>query len=306
MTDFAIPELHEEIRQATARFAREVLTPAAPGIDEGGPIPAAVGGALAELGLWGLTAAEDRGGLGLDGLAYALVVEALAEGSPSVARRLATHAGPGLAGLSATDWDLDPYCAGEAFVSYVPAPGALAVAPADAWVTPEGVGREATTEAVDPMGQRGAGLAKVEVGTVSGPAHPAVRAWDDLGAAALALGSGRAALRAAIAYAHERAQFGKPLAKFQAIQWKIADAATALDAAELLVHRAAVSLDAVHAATARTVAVRSGLEAADHALQIHRGYGFTREYPVEKHLRSVRMMATGDRGRVQVAAARLG
>ena len=251
MTSFALPELHLEVRQTAQRFAREVLVPAADAIDEGGPIAGAVVQQLAELGFWGLATDEVRGGVGLDALAYVLVVEALTAGSPSVARRLATHAGPAMAGLERTARDLGAFCEGEALASYVPFPGALAPAPADVYVTPRGVSSEAAHEAVDPMGHRGAGLARVTVRDPEGDLDAPLGAWDDLGSAAIALGSGRAAYAAAVAYAQEREQFGRPLAALQAIQWKIADSAMGLDIAELLLHRAASSLDPVHAATAR-------------------------------------------------------
>jgi alkylation response protein AidB-like acyl-CoA dehydrogenase len=304
MTSFALPELHTEVRSAALRFAREVLSRHAEAIDGGEPVPEAIQGQLAELGFWGIATAEERGGIGLDALAYALVVEALASGSPSVARRVAVHAGPALAGLARTERDLEPFCGGEAFATYV---DGLSPAPAALYVTADGVAEEASVDAVDPMGHRGAGLARVTVGALtpfaSEGAAPAV--WHDLGLAAVALGSARAATDAAIAYGKERRQFGRPITDFQAIQWKIADAVTAIEGAALLVHRAAATLAPSHAALARAVAVRAGLVATDHALQIHGGYGYTREYPVERHLRSVRMVGGVDAARVTVAADRL-
>lgn len=301
MTSFALSELHTEVRDTALRFAREGLSKHAESIDGGEPIPDAIRSQLSELGFWGIATDEERGGVGFDALAYALVVEALASGSPSVARRVAVHAGPALAGLARTDRDLEALCGGEGFATYV---DGLTPAPADVYVTPTGVAADAKVEAVDPMGHRGAGLARVTVGTVSpfgaDGDEPAV--WHDLGLAALALGSARAAMDAAVAYAKERKQFGRPIADFQAIQWKIADGVMAIDAAALLVHKAAISLDAADAAQARAVAVRAGLSATDHALQIHGGYGYTREYPVERHLRSVRMVGGVDAARVAVAS----
>ncbi len=301
MTSFALPELHTEVRDTALRFAREVLAKHAEAIDAGEPVPAAIQEQLAELGFWGIATAEERGGIGLDALAYALVVEALASGSPSVARRVAAHAGPALAGLARTDLDLEGFCAGERFATYV---AGLSPAPAAAYVTEEGFADEAAVEAVDPMGHRGAGLARVAVASVTPFAQegPSPRFWHDLGLAAIALGSARAAMAAAIAYGKERKQFGRPITDFQAIQWKIADGGMAIDGAELLVHKAATSHSATDAALARAVAVRAGLSATDHALQIHGGYGYTREYPVERHLRSVRMIGGVDAARVAVAA----
>jgi len=305
MTRFALPELHVEVRQAALRFAREGLATHAEAIDGGEPIPETIRTQLAELGFWGIATAEDRGGIGLDALAYVLVVEALATGCPSVARRVAVHAGPALAGLARTGADLEPFCTGERFATYV---AGLTPAPAAAYVTEGGVAETASVEPVDPMGHRGAGLARVSAEPLTPFAKdgPSPRVWHDLGLAAVALGSARAAMDAAIAYGKERKQFGRPLTDFQAIRWKIADGVLAIDAAELLVQRAATSLSATEAALARAMAVRAGLSATDDALQIHGGYGYTCEYPVERHLRSVRMVGGVDAARVAVAAERLG
>lgn len=300
MTSFALPELHAEVRETALRFAREVLGKHAEAIDAGEPIPEAIARQLADLGFWGIATDEARGGVGLDALAYALVVEGLATGSPSVARRVAVHAGPALAGLARTERDLEPFCAGERFATFV---SGLTPAPAEVYLTREGIADEAEVAPVDPMGHRGAELARVTVSEVipfdGEGADPAT--WHDLGLAALALGSARAAMAAGIDYAKERKQFGRPIAEFQAIQWKIADGLTAIEGAALLVHKAALSLEPADAAQARAVAVRAGLSATDHALQIHGGYGYTREYPVERHLRSVRMVGGVDRARAAVA-----
>jgi alkylation response protein AidB-like acyl-CoA dehydrogenase len=117
--------------------------------------------------------------------------------------------------------------------------------------------------------------------------------------AAIAVGVGRAALDAALAYAAERTQFGKPLSAFQAMQWMIADSATELDAARLLVRRAAHLLDegddaAGEAAMARLFAVRAAEAATDRALQMHGGYGYTTEYPVERLWRDARQCEVGE------------
>ncbi len=300
MTSFVLPELHTEVRETALRFSREVLSKHAETIDAGEPVPPAISDQLAELGFWGIATDEERGGVGFDALAYVLVVEALATGAPSVARRVAVHAGPALAGLARTERDLEAFCGGDAFATFV---SGLSPAPADAYVTATGVATGAQVDAVDTMGHRGAGLARVTPGDVTpfGAEGDDPAVWHDLGLAALALGSARAAMDAGIEYAKERKQFGRPIADFQAIQWKIADGVMAIDGAALLVHKAAFSLDAADAAQARAVAVRAGLSATDHALQIHGGYGYTREYPVERHLRSVRMVGGVDAARVTIA-----
>jgi hypothetical protein len=114
-----------------------------------------------------------------------------------------------------------------------------------------------------------------------------------IGIASQALGLGRAALRDATAYAKERKQFGAPIASNQAIQFKLADMATELQAAELLALRAAWLKErgkpfSREAAMAKVWCTEAAWRACDQAVQIHGGYGYTREFPVERYLRDVR------------------
>ena len=116
---------------------------------------------------------------------------------------------------------------------------------------------------------------------------------------ALSVGLGRGALEESIAYAKERKAFGKPIADFQATRWKIADMATELDAARLLVHRAAALCDAgrpytSEAAMAKLFASEAACRAAAHGVQIHGGYGFTREFLVERIYRDVKLCTIGE------------
>jgi butyryl-CoA dehydrogenase len=116
---------------------------------------------------------------------------------------------------------------------------------------------------------------------------------------AMALGLAQAALDEAARYAKERVQFGQPIAKFQAIQWMIADMATEIDAARLMVYRAAAMKDAglrhtKEAAMAKLYASEVAERAAFKALQIHGGYGYSREYPVERIYRDQRLCSIGE------------
>ena len=120
-----------------------------------------------------------------------------------------------------------------------------------------------------------------------------------IGIGALALGLGRAALETAIAYAKERRQFGRPIAEFEMTQWKIAKARTQLDAGRLLVHRAAALADcgkpfSVAASKAKLYATEAASRAANDSLQILGGYGYLRDYPVERILRDARLMEIGE------------
>ena len=116
-----------------------------------------------------------------------------------------------------------------------------------------------------------------------------------IGIGSQAVGIAQAALDAAGRYALERQQFGRPIAKFQAIQWKLADAYTELEAARLLVLRAAW-LKEQHAprftreaAMAKLYAAEAAGRICDHAVQILGGYGYSREFPVERYYRDVRV-----------------
>ena len=115
-----------------------------------------------------------------------------------------------------------------------------------------------------------------------------------IGVAAQALGIAQGALDAAVAYAKERAQFGKPIAEQEAIQWMIADSATEIEAARMLVHRAAWHEDnglpySAEAAMAKLFASETASRVAGKAIQIHGGYGFTESYPVERSYRDAKI-----------------
>jgi len=120
-----------------------------------------------------------------------------------------------------------------------------------------------------------------------------------IGIGALALGLGRAALECAIAYAKERRQFGRPIAEFEMIQWKLVRARTQLDAGRLLVHRAAALADcgkpfSVAASKAKLYATEAASRAADSSLQVLGGYGYLRDYRVERIVRDARLMEIGE------------
>jgi alkylation response protein AidB-like acyl-CoA dehydrogenase len=113
--------------------------------------------------------------------------------------------------------------------------------------------------------------------------------------ATCSIGTAQQALNTARAYMHERSQFGKPLASFQALQFKLADMATELVAARQMVRLAASKIDTNHAdkttycAMAKRFATDVGFEVCNQALQIHGGYGYIKEYPLERHVRDVRV-----------------
>lgn len=117
--------------------------------------------------------------------------------------------------------------------------------------------------------------------------------------AALSLGIARGALDASLRYVKERRQFGKAIAEFQGVQWKLADMATELDAARLLTLRAAVLKDAGQRVTressmAKLYASEVAVRICDQAVQLHGGYGFIKDYPAEKYYRDVKLCTIGE------------
>ena len=117
--------------------------------------------------------------------------------------------------------------------------------------------------------------------------------------AALSLGMAQGAYEAALNYSKQRKQFGKPISDFQAIQWKLADMATEIDAARLLTMRAASMKDAgmkttLESSMAKLYASEVAVRCANESVQIHGGYGFTKDYPAEKFYRDVKLCTIGE------------
>mgnify|MGYP003593484963 CR=1 FL=1 len=115
-----------------------------------------------------------------------------------------------------------------------------------------------------------------------------------IGIAAQALGLAQGAIDETVAYTKERKQFGKAIAQFQNTQFQLADMQARTDAARLLVYRAACSKDAklpysVEAAMAKLFAAETAMEVTTKAVQLHGGYGYTREYPVERMMRDAKI-----------------
>ena len=115
-----------------------------------------------------------------------------------------------------------------------------------------------------------------------------------IGIAAQCVGLGQAALEASVKYSNERVQFGKPIGRFQGVQWKIADMACAVESGRLFTYKAACLHDkgeefGMISSMAKLVASEAAMQAAHGAVQIHGGYGLMKAYPVERYFRDAKM-----------------
>ncbi|MET0223953.1 MAG: acyl-CoA dehydrogenase family protein [Terrimicrobium sp.] len=120
-----------------------------------------------------------------------------------------------------------------------------------------------------------------------------------VGIGAMAVGIAQGAFEESIKYARMRKQFGKPIAEFEAIQWMLADMATEIDAARLLVYRAAQLKDrgmpfVTAASEAKLYAAETAMRATTKAIQIHGGYGYIKDYPVERYFRDAKICEIGE------------
>jgi alkylation response protein AidB-like acyl-CoA dehydrogenase len=159
----------------------------------------------------------------------------------------------------------------------------------------------------DKMGIRGSNTAPLTfdgcripkaalLGELHGGFKIAMMALDGgrIGISSQAIGIARACLEESVQYARDRRAFDRPIADFQAIQWKLADMKTELDAANLLALRAAWLKEkklpfSREASMAKLLATEAANRIANHAVQIHGGYGYIREFAAERHLRDVRV-----------------
>ncbi len=272
---------------------------------------------LGEMGLLAMTVPEDEGGAGLSFLASLAVLEELAAFSASTALTVAVHnvlglgagAAPLAEGVLGFARGLEATGSAEAYRVSGTDAAAFGAGAAEAFVVVATVSGQPMLlsvqgrESVGGQSSRTLGLRAADIGPVTfsnaaatalsgDPA--AVRSTFRLALGFVALGIGRAALTEGTAYALERQQFGKPIAKFQAIQWKLADLATGLDAAALMLGTAAGRTgDAYGPAAARAslVAIETVTRGCSDMLQVHGGYGYTEEYAVERLYRDARAVA---------------
>jgi alkylation response protein AidB-like acyl-CoA dehydrogenase len=359
------PGIADELVSTLRRWVADEVVPVASRFEHADEFPTELVEQMKAFGLFGATIPTEHGGLGLDALTYARLMEELAFGWMSLSGIINTHTiVVNLIKRAGTDeqkqrW-LPRLATGEvrgAFSLSEPDAGSdtqaircAAVLDGDfyridgtkAWVTngeragmvalaaraPEGITcfivekdpgpvfeGISVVRTVDKLGYKG--LETVEMAYTDhhvpaanvlggseqlGRGLPTILASLELGRvniAARSVGVARAALEASLRYATERETFGVPIARHQAIQFKLADMATKVEAARLLTHSAARRFDAgeradVEAGMAKLFASETALEVATEAMRIHGGYGYTKDAPIERYYRDAPLMIIGE------------
>src|ERR671928_16700 len=242
--DFDLPADHELIRRTVREFAEGEVAPVAEELDRTKAFPYAIVRQLGELGLMGIPFPEEYGGGGGDSLAYALAVEELTRVDSSVAITLCAHTSLGTQPI---------FLFGS-----------------------EEQKREWLPELTSGRRLGAFGLTEPEAGSDADIGR--------IGVSAMGVGLAQGALDQALAYAKERRAFGQPISRFQAIQAKLADMATEIEAARLLTYKAAWLKDqarnfTITAAQAKPKTGRPAVRASEEAVQIHGGYGYIEGYP---------------------------
>jgi butyryl-CoA dehydrogenase len=344
--DFDLVEEDRLIQESVRKWAESELGPGAYARDRDATPDPKIYASLAELGLHGLTASVERGGSGSTWATAVIALEEIARRDASVALVLANHlVALDTLGLLGANGEVETLARGtlatlalfearrfEPTAIEAEARGAdHGLSGSKPWITGAAsscvvvakIGDElgaflpsslSSTPRSNLLGLRSAGFADLSLSgasrRVGGDLRPHLPGIVDrarIGVAATALGIGRAALEEARAYALERKQFNQPIGDFQAIQWMLADIATKLDAARLLVLVAASRVDRRgSAAAAKGAATELAIDASNKAIQIFGGNGFVREYPVERYLRDAKTLAglspTAEPERVAVSA----
>jgi alkylation response protein AidB-like acyl-CoA dehydrogenase len=332
---FEPTEDQEMLADTLTRFVADTVTPHATAWSQAAKTPLEALHGLRDLGLWGLELPESDGGLALSLIVHSVGASVLAQAGDAYAGLVQDLAGgEAFASVAWVDSQANPLEIREDADTLVLNGIKEAVANAEHanWILvraklgeeegmalvagdAKGLSLQAQTHG---LGLRSTGFANAEFGgvTISKSAWLGASAFKgaqvhlDLGMAALAVGLGAASVGEGARYGMERKQFGKPIAMFQANQFKLADMVTENDGARLLVLRAALSRKPREVDMARVFAVESAFRAADHALQLHGGYGYTEEFAVERFYRDAQfttaLFRTGDMIRSEIANQLLG
>nr|QTY21853.1 acyl-CoA dehydrogenase C-2 to C-3 short chain [Ctenopharyngodon idella] len=297
-----LPELHQMMRQTCRDYAQKELAPIAAQLDKDHMFPAKQVQELGAMGVMAVEVPESLGGAGMDYLAYCLAVEELSRGCAStgviVSVNNSLYLGPVLkfgTEEQKKQW-ITPFTTGEkvgCFALSEPGNGSdagaastLARQEGDEWVLN---GTKAwITNCWD------ASATVVFATTDKSLKHKQTLDSGRLGIASQALGIAQAALDCAADYAHKRTAFGAPIGKLQAIQFKLADMALAIESARLLTWKAALLRDAKkpftkEAAMAKLAASEAATFVSHQAIQVLGGMGYVTDMPAERHYRDARI-----------------
>src|SRR5919106_458759 len=318
---FDLSDDHRLIQETVRDFARNEVAPVAEELDREKRFPYEIVEKLGDLGLMGIPFPEEYGGAGGDSLAYALAVEELTRVDSSVAITMCAHTSLGTQPiyLFGTDEQKERYlpdlCAGRklgAFGLTEPEAGSDAGNTRTRARLEDGTAGYEQGEPYRKMGWNASDTrpltfdgCRVPEENLLGPRGAGFKQFlhvldiGRIGVAAMGVGLAQGALDEALAYAKERQAFGRPIAKFQAIQAKLADMATEIEAARLLVYKAARLKDAgrsftLTAAQAKLKTGRLAVRCAEQAVQIHGGYGYIEEYPVCRFYRDAKILTIGE------------
>ncbi|PKK84613.1 MAG: acyl-CoA dehydrogenase [candidate division Zixibacteria bacterium HGW-Zixibacteria-1] len=357
--DFNLTEDQIMVRDLAREFAQKRLAPLAEEMDEKSEMPKELLSEAAEMGFFGLMAAEEFGGSGVDTLSYALAIEEISKACAGFAIPISVHNSlvikaiemygtpeqkqeylPKLAageiigayslsepnsGTDAGSLSCQAIPKGDHFIfngtkNWVSTACHAGIFIVFALTSPELGSKGISAILVEPgtdgltlgspekkMGMKCSDTrelafmdAKVPCKNLLGQENHgfkvALSLLDNgrIGIGAQALGIAEAAYSEALKYSKERKQFGQTLSSFQAIQFKLADMATQIDAARLMVYRAATLKDAEgrfsrEISMAKLYASEAANFVANEAVQIHGGYGYVKEYPVERYFRDARV-----------------
>lgn len=363
--DFELNQEQKMWQRIVREFCEAEVKPYAAEVDETGKLHWDAIRKMKDVGLIGLEAPEDLGGVEVDTISIAIAMEELGRACGSTALSIAAHNGLGCApikrwGTRAQHEHWFPkLISGEVLGALaLTEPGAgsdllngvqtmarrdgdeWVITGSKAWITNAGIApvinvlcrtdKDAGTRGfsmilvdtqtpgltIHPpekkMGLKGSPThmlsfdgARVPyeavVGEVGRGFHQTMQTLDNgrIGIGALSIGLAQAAFEEAVGYAKQRRAFGKPISEHQAIQWMIADAALEIDAARLMVYRAAWLKDqgkdfTKQAAMGKLMATEVAERVAKNAIQIHGSYGYSREFPVERIYRDQRLMSIGE------------
>jgi alkylation response protein AidB-like acyl-CoA dehydrogenase len=271
-----------EIRQMARQFAQSDVRPHVEKWDHDGAIPPETLAQIAELGFFGMLMAEEQGGMAFDTATYAAAIEELAWGEAGLALLVAA------ANVAGSDEVPDGRLAMLADDT-----GGMFLVPAT----------QTSGARVSTLGFRTIEIIRADRGRDH--LHGSDVAL--IGVAAIAIGIAQAALEHARAYADEREQFSTKLREFEGLQYKLADMATRIAAARALLHAVCSGDESGSgAAMAKVFASETAMWVTTQAVQIFGGYGYMRDYPVEKLMRDAKAteLLEGSNESLRVAIAR--